>query len=626
MLKYGVVKLTIDKKNFQIEEIRIDEMLKKAFYNVSDFQRPYAWEKEQQSDLIKDIVNNLDIEKNGSKYSYSLRPYFLGNIILKDSNGQHVDIVDGQQRLITITMIMVVIRNMLNEIVENGRYSKEARKNSKKLITSIEKIIYRKLENSKKLPIISPLNSDEKYFFYSKILPLSNEVYKFREEGEYRNYTNGLYIIDDELRNYLSKYGTSALNKYLFFEAVYKQIINSTIITITLKEEETAYKIYSNLNSKGLHLSPVDLVKNDYLYKTRLLYSPHGTNENLHLWEKIYDNVKKNTSVSFDQFYKYSWFTIYPEDIEEYFDNGTNSFELFQEKFPSEKNAKDIMSFFTKLEKLSELVKDFNYPTIVSDWKRDKWPIYVSRLEFLVSLFKDSYSNEYMLWLLPLYYNFKEQNNQVFLKAMSERILFVSDVLLVYQLISIESLNEFQSMKNIQAFFKEIFKEAATFNVVEQETTFETLKNSFMDQIESKSRLVEILSSLSYSKYTNGYYKHHIIHILIRLNMKKGNHLLDYKGSIEHIIEDSEATNYSSNIGNLVYLEKSLNSEAGMLKNQGISSEKLLIEKFRKVYKKSTFPEVIKLNKDISARDFNEQYIDVRAKTMVSRFLDCAFS
>ena len=109
-----------DKKNeFNVVEEKINQVFNERFYNISDFQRSYAWEKEQQDDLVKDIVINLKSEKQDNKYIFQIQNYFLGNIILKKSSFNKLDIVDGQQRLITLIMILVVIRNNLHEIVKS---------------------------------------------------------------------------------------------------------------------------------------------------------------------------------------------------------------------------------------------------------------------------------------------------------------------------------------------------------------------------------------------------------------------------------------------------------------------------------------------------------------------------
>lgn len=132
-----------DKKNeFNVVEEKINQVFNERFYNISDFQRSYAWEKEQQDDLVKDIVINLKSEKQDNKYIFQTQNYFLGNIILKKSSFNKLDIVDGQQRLITLIMILVVIRNNLHEIVSNKKNKKEARDLSNKLILLIEDKIY----------------------------------------------------------------------------------------------------------------------------------------------------------------------------------------------------------------------------------------------------------------------------------------------------------------------------------------------------------------------------------------------------------------------------------------------------------------------------------------------------
>lgn len=618
-----------EKNEFKIANEQISQIFSNRFYTISDFQRSYAWEKEQQDDLVKDIVNNLKVKKNASKYSFQTQSYFLGNIILKEACFNRLDIVDGQQRLITLIMILVVIRNNLHEIVSNNRNVEEARELSSKLITLIETKLYGN-NGISNYPTITPATNDEKDFFFEYILPLpylrSDNHYKGNEIDKYKN---GFSVIKDRFDSFVEgKYDRSSVIRYKFFKAVVDQIFESTVITITLNEEKTAYKIYSNINSKGMHLSSVDLIKNDYLYKTRSINQTSGVNTSLRLWNNICDNVKMNTSISFDEFYRYAWFTIYPEDIFEYFDTEISLFEVFQEKFPNEKSAKKIVAFFKELEKLSKHVKDFNYPHDVKKWKTDKWPIYKDKLIFLSQMPKDIYSNKYLLWLLPMYYKFNITNEDLYLKELQKRITLVTDTLIVYQLLKETIGEETRALSNIQTFFDEIFKEIATFknpDIIER-ITIEDLHEQFSGNIENKDQLINALSSLSYSKYGNSDNgKHFIRQILIRLNERKGNHLLYHKMSIEHIIEDSEKSKYSSNIGNLVLLEQKLNDEASAIKTDINPPEELLKEKFKSIYSQSDFPEVKKLLKEVQPIDFNTVYIKQRAKDMVKRYIQKSF-
>ncbi len=67
---------------------------------------------------------------------------------------------------------------------------------------------------------------------------------------------------------------------------VYRQIRESQVVILTIMDEDTAYNIYSNINSKGLYLTPIDLIKNDYLYKTKnQIIPPGGLDPRLKKWE-----------------------------------------------------------------------------------------------------------------------------------------------------------------------------------------------------------------------------------------------------------------------------------------------------------------------------------------------------
>ncbi|WP_249958847.1 DUF262 domain-containing protein [Enterococcus sp. LX10] len=629
MIYYKMKDNIIDTK-----QIKISDLFNNKFYNVSDFQRPYAWGKEQQDELVKDLVDNLSVNKEGGQYTYQFQEYFLGNIILKRNQDNDFDIVDGQQRLITLVVLLISIRNRLDKIVSNKRNKEQARKSSESLIKSIETIVYIN-RGKKKEPLITPLGV-EKDYFWRYILPREYCIEKPNQSDEILNkYDKCLLVINDRIDFFLEeKYGGSSLKEYKFLEGIYNQIINTTVISITINDEAAAYKIFSNINSKGMHLAPTDLIKNDFLYKTRKNEKIPGVNSSLDLWNEIYKNIRENTAVSFNDFYKYAWFTIHSKDISEYFDEGTNLFELFQEKYSSESQSDDILEFFCNLNKLSQFVKDFKYPQQVKEWKGNDWPIYVEKLSFLSLITKDGESNKYILWLLPMYYKYKlsndEKEKKKYLSELKKRITFISDVLLIYTLMKEKLPDEVKSIENIQDFFDRIFKEIATFNLnnsdISERENLENLENDFMGNIENETNLINMLSLLSYSKHN-----HHLVtdrfyieRILKRLNEDKKNALLDYKVSIEHIIEDAEGTKCSSNIGNLVSLEKHLNDEAGRIKKDK-GKQALLKEKFETIYPKSSFPEVEKLLENFLYYDFDCKAIDDRSKIIIKDYIQKAF-
>jgi uncharacterized protein with ParB-like and HNH nuclease domain len=90
----------------------------KKSLGVPTNQRSYAWEKDQITDFWQDIV--------GAKQE---KPeYFIGSIVLSESEGRSPEIVDGQQRLATTTMILAAIRDYYAQHRNEGDASKRVTK------------------------------------------------------------------------------------------------------------------------------------------------------------------------------------------------------------------------------------------------------------------------------------------------------------------------------------------------------------------------------------------------------------------------------------------------------------------------------------------------------------------
>ncbi|NFM11509.1 DUF262 domain-containing protein, partial [Clostridium botulinum] len=73
-------------------------------YIIPRFQREYAWEEAELSTLWEDIFANMNKEKSAIKEN----PYFIGSLVLvgDDSKDSEFEVVDGQQRLTTITILL----------------------------------------------------------------------------------------------------------------------------------------------------------------------------------------------------------------------------------------------------------------------------------------------------------------------------------------------------------------------------------------------------------------------------------------------------------------------------------------------------------------------------------------
>ena len=74
-------------------------------FDIPLYQRPYAWTDEQVGVLLDDLTDAMRRDSEG--------PYFLGSIVLIKSDGNpKSEVVDGQQRLTTLTMLLCVLRDI----------------------------------------------------------------------------------------------------------------------------------------------------------------------------------------------------------------------------------------------------------------------------------------------------------------------------------------------------------------------------------------------------------------------------------------------------------------------------------------------------------------------------------
>ena len=100
-----IPKMTISESEQTLEQIF---SLANYQFEIPSYQRPYSWEKDQVLELIDDLLDAFPYLDNKNC------DYFLGSIILiQKSQRPQVEVVDGQQRLTTLTLLLSVFRHLL---------------------------------------------------------------------------------------------------------------------------------------------------------------------------------------------------------------------------------------------------------------------------------------------------------------------------------------------------------------------------------------------------------------------------------------------------------------------------------------------------------------------------------
>jgi uncharacterized protein with ParB-like and HNH nuclease domain len=257
-------------------------------YEVPKFQRDYTWEAEQWDDLWQDIKALLSNEDN---------EHYMGYLVLQTSNNKEFQIIDGQQRLTTMSLLILATLKCLKDLIENGSDAENNQKRKDSLQNSyIGYIDPVTLISNNKLKLNR--NSDDYYrqhLVLLKDLPLrnTNTSEKHMRECFYWYYER--IKNDFKTGESLAAFIDNIVDK-LFF----------TVIEVT--DQLNAFKVFETLNARGVQLSSSDLLKN-YLFSVVDETKPHQSEieELENIWSKITGKLGEQ---KFEDYLRYYWNSI----------------------------------------------------------------------------------------------------------------------------------------------------------------------------------------------------------------------------------------------------------------------------------------------------------------------------
>jgi hypothetical protein len=233
-------------------DLTIKTLLESAFLKVPRFQRPYSWERENVSDFWTDVIASEDPD------------YFIGAFVVYRAfqGSDTLLIVDGQQRITTITLLLAAIREQFAELGHRD------------LAEGIQGLIERRNINHEMQFI---LQSESPYPYLQEHIQKFGQAELDTSRGEeeealasayefLREQVVGmLYAVDHDTG--LSE-ARKKLKKRERLIAIRDKILRLQLILIQLSNEDEAYLIFETINSRGKDLTVADLVKN---HLTRLL-------------------------------------------------------------------------------------------------------------------------------------------------------------------------------------------------------------------------------------------------------------------------------------------------------------------------------------------------------------------
>lgn len=212
-------------------------------YDIPSFQRPYAWTEEETGELFDDLFDFYENEGTDEQY-------FLGSVVLvKEDDKPHAEVIDGQQRLTTLTILLAAITSKLsgedrndfkNYIIEPGRASQG--------IASKPRLQIRKRDRDFFKKYIQDMRFDE-------LFALDPEAQDTEAKA---NIIRNAKLLMDRIHDNLSTEST-----IIQFGAFLVQ--RCLLVAVSTPTQQAAFRIFSVMNSRGMSLLATDIIKADVI-------------------------------------------------------------------------------------------------------------------------------------------------------------------------------------------------------------------------------------------------------------------------------------------------------------------------------------------------------------------------
>lgn len=510
----------------------------KRQFVIPRFQREYSWDKKNYQEFLEDMLGNLII-KDGR---ISSSQYFLGTMLFignfAEGTEQEIQVVDGQQRLTTITILFSAMSDIFLTLGEQTL--------SRQLFAYImteddDGNEVRILKSKTSYPFFSYFIQDKE----KKMSPdaTTEEEHCIKETYEYFR----AQLTEAKLKSMLKrKHGSEiveALSEIDVLKALRDQVLNSTFISISTTDREQANKIFEILNAKGKRLAYIDLIKNK-------IFEVLNKVEPADFAEETWKNIKETLSfgkesVGLATFYQHFWSSKYKKV------SSNKLYEAFNSTI--KKSETEYTEFIKELLKNAKI-----YMQIVNPKRED----YNNRKEYFGIVQSLSCINNYFnvvqvrIALLALFDT--KQRGIVDFTMLRDTLSCLENFHFAYNAILANRTNRLEKIYSSFAIALRKSQTKAEAKCVIRDKLVAPLDELF-PTFDSFSEKFVALSFTKKDKISNVKTKYAIN----KLNsLYSNNEVFANDGTIEHIIPEKEQGN-TLNIGNLILLEDNLNVEAG---------------------------------------------------------------
>ena len=208
----------------------------KYLFQIPFYQRPYAWTTEEVGELLDDLLFAMDKDPEA--------PYFLGSIVLIKGEDPDSQVIDGQQRLTTLTMLLCALRELADDrAVKDGLDGFIRQKRD--VVRGNQEVVRLRLRPR-----------DQEFFRANVqneggISKMTENALTGGTDSQERIFENAKYLLGK-----IKELGQETLQRLISYT-----IHHCYLVTVATADMSSAYRIFSVMNDRGLALEPTDILK-----------------------------------------------------------------------------------------------------------------------------------------------------------------------------------------------------------------------------------------------------------------------------------------------------------------------------------------------------------------------------
>ncbi len=508
-------------------------------FSIPRFQREYSWEKKNYSEFFDDIISSFSFQ-DGKLCNVQ---YFVGTMLFigdyTDGTSTPIQVVDGQQRITTITILFSALSDKFKELGQTP------------LSEQIFKYIMTKNLEGEDVRILQSKTHYPFFAYYIQDIHKEHPQEATTEEeisleNTYRFFSDSLD--ERKLRALFKKKFQSCqeqINQLSYLDmlkAIRDQVLMIKFISISTTEKEQANRIFEILNGKGKKLASIDLIKNK-------IFEVLDTQEPADFAEEKWKELKRNLcydgeDIGIGTFFKHFWTAKY----------SSTSMNKLAEDFEKKVTPKSKDKYKTFLLELCEFSK--RYMNIIKPRKES----YQNKQEYLplvqsLKILSDDFNiTQIRIPLLALLK--KKDEDKITLTKLLETTCFLENFHFIHNGLLKKPTNKLEAI--YANFARKLLKANTKANCVAiiSDELVTKLRDITFSYEEFENRFISLTYSSKYST-DNVITKYIIKKIHLHYNNEP---VFPENFTVEHIVPESSGV-HAKNIGNLVLLEQNLNAD-----------------------------------------------------------------